>query len=286
MKELVSIIVPCYKQAHYLEQSLQSVLDQTYTNWECIIVDDGSPDNTGEVAKSWCEKDARFKYLHQKNSGLPSARNSGIKISKGEYILPLDSDDILHSDYLIKTVPVLNLESKIGIVSCYRYFFKNDKHNIVKEFKASGSNYRNLMFENMLMPSSIYRKKCWEEVGGYDESMTKGYEDWEFWISITKNGWDFKFVEEFLFYYRKSANSMLVDTTKNHSETVRKYIFIKHKELYINEFENCMEVLYFHINMHRIANAKIKNSIEYKIAKIIMKPFRLVSNVFSSNKKL
>ncbi len=76
-----------------------------------------------------------------------------------------------------------------------------------------------LLFENILMPSSLYRKKYWKEVGGYDETMKHGFEDWEFWLSITKNGHKFKIVEEFLFYYRKSKNSMLTDTLQNHRAT-------------------------------------------------------------------
>ena len=160
MSELVSIIVPCYKQAHYLREALQSVLEQSYSNWECIIVNDGSPDTTELVAKQWLEKDSRFHYLYKENGGLPSARNAGIKISTGEFILPLDADDILHPDYLKKTVPVLNKNNDLGVVSCYRYFFVKNKLNIIKEYKASGSNYRDLMFENKLMPSSLFRKKC------------------------------------------------------------------------------------------------------------------------------
>lgn len=78
---LISIIVPCYKQAHYLGEALQSVLEQTYENWECIIINDGSPDNTEIVAKKWIEKDVRFRYLYKENGGLSSARNAGIKKS-------------------------------------------------------------------------------------------------------------------------------------------------------------------------------------------------------------
>ena len=86
MSFLVSIIVPCYNQAQYLPETLQSVLDQTYTNWECIIVNDGSPDATEAVAQEWCEKDHRFIYLKKENGGLSSARNAGLKIAKGDYI--------------------------------------------------------------------------------------------------------------------------------------------------------------------------------------------------------
>ena len=86
MSELVSIIVPCYKQAHFLKDSLQSVLDQTYSHWECIIVNDGSPDDTEVIARQWCDMDSRFKYLCKENGGPSSARNAGIQISEGDFI--------------------------------------------------------------------------------------------------------------------------------------------------------------------------------------------------------
>jgi glycosyltransferase involved in cell wall biosynthesis len=282
MKILVSIIVPCFKQAHFLNETLQSVIDQTYIDWECIIVNDGSPDNTEKIAKEWCALDSRISYLYKDNGGLPSARNAGIKISKGEFILPLDSDDILHKDYLIKIVPELVMDTKLGIVSCYREFFEKDKSNIIYKYKASGSKYQDIMFENKLMPSSLYRRKCWEEVGGYDESMTKGFEDWEFWLNITKRGWEFKFVESFLFYYRKAKKSMLVDTLNNHAESNMEYMFKKHKELYIDYFDNTAEVLFYYIKTHRIGKMEIKNSLEYKIGKVITKPFKIISKLLKS----
>ena len=284
MNTLVSVIVPCYKQAHFLNETLDSVLFQTYANWECIIVNDGSPDNADEIAQQWCEKDSRFSYVYKENGGLPSARNAGVKISKGEFIVALDSDDILHPDFLNRLVPQLQLNNNLGIVSCYRYFFRNNKANIIHEYKASGRNYRDIMFENKLMPSSIYRRKCWDEVGGYDESMVKGFEDWEFWLNITKRGWGFKFVEEFLFFYRKAKKSMLVDTINNHAEANMEYIFKKHKELYTTYFDNTAEVLFYYIKTHRVGKMEIKNSLEYKIGKLITKPFKVVSKLFFTRK--
>ena len=76
----ISVIVPCYNQAQYLDECLNSVLEQTYKDWECIIVNDGSPDNTEEVAKEWVKKDSRFKYFYKNNGGVNSARNSGLKL--------------------------------------------------------------------------------------------------------------------------------------------------------------------------------------------------------------
>jgi len=278
---IVSIVVPCYKQAHFLDEALQSVKEQTFINWECIIVNDGSPDATEEVAKKWCDLDNRFIYFYQLNGGLSSARNAGIKISKGKFILPLDSDDILHQDYLTKLVPILAADSTLAIVSCYTQFFSMNKENIVHELRPYGNSYLNFMFENNLVASSLFRRKSWEDVGGYDESMKKGFEDWEFWIAITKSGLKYRVVEEFLFFYRKSQHSMLIDTLKNHRITIMKYIFNKHKEIYIENYYNTIENLFFHMNLYRNSEMKYKNSIEFKLGSIICKPYRFFQNLIA-----
>lgn len=284
MEVLVSIIVPCYKHAHYLDESLQSVLNQTYSHWECIIVDDGSPDNTKEVAKKWLDTDGRFIYLEKQNGGLSSARNEGVKIAKGEYILPLDADDLLDSQFLEKLVPVLTSNSNLGIVSCYTKFFVQSKENVIYQLKPKGNYWKNLLFVNQLVATSLYRKSCWLQVCGYDESMKTGFEDWDFWLNVTKKGWEYLIVEDFLFYYRKAKKSMLVDTINNHFESNREYICKKHKELYIEDFENCMEVLFYEIKTHRVGKMKLKNSIEYKIGKVFTMPFRWFTKLVLKNK--
>lgn len=284
MEVLVSIIVPCYKHAHYLDESLQSVLNQTYSHWECIIVNDGSPDNTKEVAKKWLDTDGRFIYLEKQNGGLSSARNEGVKIAKGDYILPLDADDLLDSQFLEKLVPVLTSNSYLGIVSCYTNFFVQSKENVIYQLKPKGKYWKNLLYVNQLVATSLYRKSCWLQVGGYDESMKTGFEDWDFWLNVTQKGWEYLIVEDFLFYYRKAKQSMLVDTINNHFESNREYICKKHKELYIEDFENCMEVLFYEIKTHRVGKMKLKNSIEYKIGKVFTKPFRWFTKLVLKNK--
>lgn len=276
----VSIIVPCFNQAHFLKDSLQSVYDQTYQNWECIIVNDGSPDETAVKARLWCDMDSRFKYLYKENGGPSSARNAGIQISKGDFILPLDADDSISSIFLEKLVPELLNDESLGVVSCYTKFFSTDINKTSYNLKPRGTNWIYLLYVNQLIATSLYRKKCWEEVDGYDESMKKGFEDWEFWIAVTKRGWNYKIIEEFLFFYRKAKRSRQVDTITNHFETSREYICKKHKELYIQDFDNCMTVLFFELNEHRTNKMEIKNSLEYKIGKIITKPFKIITNLF------
>ncbi|MCB4799699.1 glycosyltransferase family 2 protein [Neotamlana laminarinivorans] len=274
MNTLVSIIVPCYNHAIFLGEALQSVLNQTYTNWECIIVNDGSPDNTAQIAEQWLTKDNRFKYLEKENGGLSSARNAGVKKCKGEFILPLDADDLIHENFLTTLVPVLENNQNLAVASCYSKFFFGSRNNIIHELKPKGANYHALLYENILIATSLYRKQCWEAVGGYDETMKKGFEDWEFWIAITKTGWEFKIVEEFLFYYRKQKQSMLIDTLQNHRLANMEYVYNKHKEIYIDKYETTLKYLFYLINKHSTSEQKIKHSLEFKIAKVLAKPLK------------
>ncbi|WP_051929324.1 glycosyltransferase family A protein [Flavobacterium sp. 83] len=284
MSPIVSIIVPCYKQAHFLKESLQSVLDQTYSHWECIIVNDGSPDDTESITQKWCALDSRFKYLKKENGGLSSARNAGIAVSRGAYILPLDADDVLHPDYLEKLVPILCNDESLGIVSCYTKFFSIDITKTSFDLTPQGTHWGYLLYVNQLIATSLYRKECWNRVGGYDESMNKGFEDWDFWLNISKRDWNYKIIPEFLFYYRKSKQSMLTETIQKHAEEVKRYIFIKHKELYIKDFDNCMEVLFFELSVQKMGHDRFKNSFEYKIGKIITKPFRIILKLLGIQK--
>jgi hypothetical protein len=276
MSKMVSIIVPCYNQAHFLGEALQSVLNQDYSNWECVIVNDGSPDNTKDAATIWCDKDKRFQYLEKKNGGLSSARNAGITICKGEYILPLDADDIIHESFLSTLVPVLELDDSLAIVSCYSKFFFKSIENIIHELKPVGTTYHAILFENSLIATSLYRKKCWEEVGGYDENMKKGFEDWEFWIAITKSGWTYNVVEEFLFFYRKQKQSMLIDTLENHRVSNMEYVLKKHRDLYLKHHDRTIAYLLYLSKKNENTVLKLKKSIAYKISRYLAKPFSLL----------
>ena len=108
MSYLISVIVPCYNQANFLDETLNSILNQSYTNWECIIVNDGSPDDTENVAQKWTNKDHRFQHISKENGGLSSARNSGLEVAKGDFIQFLDSDDLLSSDKFQQSIDAID----------------------------------------------------------------------------------------------------------------------------------------------------------------------------------
>lgn len=220
---LISVIVPCYNQAQYLDECLQSVLDQTYPDWECIVVNDGSPDNTEEVAKNWVEKDSRFKYFYKENGGLSSARNFGIDKAKGEWILPLDCDDYISNNYLdLAQSHFDNQDLKVIYCEAQKFGTVNEKWKL-KEFSLA-----KLALENLIFCTAFYRKDDWEKVGGYDENLLHGLEDWEFWISLLKIGGKVLQLQETCFFYRIKDNSMLFELKNNHEVKALMYIEKKH----------------------------------------------------------
>ena len=275
---LVSIIVPCYNQAQYLYESLQSIADQTYTHWECIIVNDGSPDNTEAVARKWETKDARFIYLYKENGGVSSARNLGIEKAKNEYILTLDADDKYDPTFLEKALTILLANDELGIVSSWGQYFTNDKQFQV--FKSNAKTVTDFLFYNGInMGSSLFRKVCWEQVDGYDEDSRNGYEDWEFYLRVCALGWKVHVIEEELFFYRQHQVSRRKEMNVAEKEN-KKYIYIKNKDIYSVHYGELIDRFLTSCDKEKAENNKYANTIDYKIGAAILRPFRAVKWFF------
>ncbi len=228
----ISIIVPCYNQAQYLDVCLQSVFDQTFMQWECIIVNDGSPDNTEEIAQVWLDKDSRYKYLSKENGGLSSARNFGITHSQAEFILPLDADDYISKEYAAEAMQAFQEDATLKIVYCKALKFGSSNEAwILADFSLY-----NLSRKNMIFCSAFFRKKDWESVGGYDLNMIYGWEDWEFWIAILKNGGNVKCLETIGFYYRTKPESMLTQVKQEQGEYLFDYLSVKHADFFVKHY--------------------------------------------------
>lgn len=232
MNVLVSIIVPCYNQAQYLDEALYSVLNQTYLNWECIIVNDGGGDNTEDIANKWIKKDNRFIYLYKENGGLSSARNAGIFNANGEYILPLDADDKIGKNYVELALQSFEKDSSLKVVYCKAEKFGKETGIWNLELFS----LFNLAQKNTIFCSAFFKKSDWKEVGGYDPKMVYGWEDWEFWIAILKNGGNVKCLDQVGFYYRIKAKSMLNQIDKNHAVYLQEYISVKHADFFVKVF--------------------------------------------------
>lgn len=278
INSIVSIIVPCYNQAQYLDEALQSLQKQTYTDWECLVVNDGSPDHTEEVARKWEANDPRFIYVYQENSGVSSARNLGIKAAKGEFILTLDADDKYEATFLEKAVTVLVNNPEIGIVSSWGRYFTAQKQ--LHMFQSRAQSVADFLFHNGVNNgSSLFRKACWEQVDGYDENPENGYEDWEFYLRVCALGWKVHVIEEVLFFYRQSNVSRSAGMNQKHYET-QKYIYIKNKAIYCTHYESLIDQLLKASDLEKAEINKFRNTIDYKLGAAILKPLRSVKWFF------
>jgi glycosyltransferase involved in cell wall biosynthesis len=230
MKPLVSIIVPCYNQAAYLSEAIESVRRQTYADWECIIINDGSTDNTAEVALDWSRKDSRITAINIPNGGVCAARNHAIREAKGEYILPLDADDILCDNYLAACMDCFDRGEDVKVA--YGNLIEFGAINL--EWALPDFSFEKLLHKNMIFCTALYRKKDWEAIGGYDEKMKEGLEDWEFWINMLKSGGRAIKNPAAIFYYRAKDvsrnNTVLTDTSRQ--KRLKEYVFNKHVSLY------------------------------------------------------
>lgn len=254
----LSVIVPCYKQAEFLDECINSVIEQTFKDWECIIIDDGSPDNTEEISKKWCNKDSRIKYYKKDNEGLSKARNYGIGLAAGRYILPLDADDKIGKQYMELALPYFNKEN-VKIVYCRAEFFGEMKG----EWRLPDYSFKELLTKNMIFCSAFFLKTEWERIGGYDINMVNGLEDWEFWINMLKNGGEAIKIDSVQFYYRKKQNSLISIAELNY-EKLANYVCEKHVSVYNNIIGN-------HIKLD-----SIKNSLEYRAGtKILFFPRKI-----------
>lgn len=217
MNQFISIIVPCFNQGQYLDKCLQSVLDQNHENWECIIVNDGSPDNAEKIAQEWILKDSRFIYLYKENGGVSSARNLGLDKSKGEYIQFLDADDFIDKRKLEMSLECIMNVDNIGVnvvVSDFRMF------TITPE--ESTNPFCRLNSQLITFESLVYE---WNEsfsipihCGFFDASFFKtirfpeklnAQEDWIVWISIFYTGGKAIFIDKPLAFYRINPSSRM-----------------------------------------------------------------------------
>ncbi|MEQ8540075.1 MAG: glycosyltransferase family A protein [Coleofasciculus sp. D1-CHI-01] len=219
---LVSVIIPAYNAEAFIEKTLKSVLSQTYQNLEVLVVDDGSQDRTPEIIKSIAQHDKRVIVLHQKNAGVAAARNLGIETSQGEFIAPIDADDIWYPENLEKQVQCfLESDPSVGLVYSWSVDIDQDDvpTGIFRAAKIEGEVYVTLVCHNFIgnASSSMIHRDCFEQIGGYNcqfkEQDAQGCEDWDLYLSIAEV-YQFRVVPEFLVGYRKMTNSMSRDYTK------------------------------------------------------------------------
>lgn len=237
MKSLVSIIVACYNHGQFLTEAIESVLAQTYNNWECIIINDGSTDNTHKVAQQLLKRDERISYYKINNSGVSFARNYAIEKSNGYFILPFDADDILHPAYIDKAVKIFE-QKDVKLVYCDIQLFGAEQGL----FDLPDYSEKEFAIMNMILGNSVFKKNDFITAGGYNTNMLYGWEDWNLFIAFLKNGGRVVKIPEALFYYRIQPGSR----TK-HLEGVRKQkmymqLYLNHPDFFDKHYAEPVEI--------------------------------------------
>ena len=223
----VSVIIPCFNQGKFVDEAVDSVLAQSYTDFEIIIVNDGSTDaDTNRLLQRYDRPKTRV--ITTDNQGLAAARNNGIRAANGEYVLPLDADDRIGPTYLEQAVKLLVKRSELGIVYCRAQLFGA----VDTEWKLPEFSLETMLLDNVIFCSALFRRCDWQAVGGYDESLIHGWEDYDFWLSLLEKDRKVHRISETLFYYRVASDSMIRARPRQHKLETFTRIYHKHQLLY------------------------------------------------------
>lgn len=223
----VSVVIPCYNHGAFLEEAVQSVLAQTFPDYEIIVVNDGSTDpETVRLLDGYHRP--KTTLVETPNRGVSSARNTGIGMARGSYILLLDADDRIAPDYLEKGVALLDARPELGTVYCDAVMF-GDREGVVAlpEYDPVS-----LLFDNLIHQGAVFRKADWEKAGGFSPRFRYGWEDWDFWISMSQLNKEVYKIREILYYYRVRGASRDRSMRLRHKIAMMTLIIFRHKRLY------------------------------------------------------
>jgi glycosyltransferase involved in cell wall biosynthesis len=220
------VVIPCFNHGEFVGEAVESARRVERVDLELIVVDDGSSDErTRKAMEELCAQG--IKVIRQENKGLSAARNAGIVASHGEFIFPLDADDRMRTGWIDGAIRILDGNPQVGIVCGDTEFFGAS----TGRWCGGPFDLERLLRRNYMPCSALYRRAVWEQNGGYDERMLLGFEDWDFWLGAVEHGWDFAYLPEVFFDYRKAEESMLTRAEARKAE-VGDYIAKKHGNLY------------------------------------------------------
>ena len=254
----VTVIIPCYNQGQFIDETIESVFAQTYKDFEVIVVNDGSTDpQTNLILGSYNKRP--IKLIQTGNQGVACARNNGIRESSGEYILPLDADDKIGNSYMEKAVEVLDVNPDIGIVYGEAEFFGER----TGKWKLPEYRFPDILLSNVIFCSGFYRKSDWREVNGYKPNMKYGLEDHDFWLSLIELGKGVYQIPETLFFYRQRSGSRNKMTPEQlaHSYT---QLIKNHPDLYVNNIEVVVQNIFGLVDQNSRLSARV-NQLEKQL---------------------
>lgn len=262
MQQLVSIICPAFNADKFIQETIDSVIKQTYTNWELIIVDDGSTDNTADIVKNNSVVDNRIKYIWQKNGKQGKARNAALKVAKGTLIAFIDSDDVWLPNKLEHQINLLN-NTNADLIFGYSYLIKNNQFSVETIGKGKGIYQGNSAIELLLyhhafiMSTILTKKSIIDSVNGFGEDEIYQYcEDWHFWLKLALNNFIFFTDCNPVMYYRLHQNSATAIEKNMHQKFFYALydLFQKfpNQDLLINEIKIRCKYIVFHCDLNNV----------------------------------
>ena len=270
----VSIVIPCYNAGLQLDEAVRSALAQTFPAIEVVIADDGSSDPVTLDLLQRCPW-PNTRVLHKPNGGPASARNLAIAASTGRYILPLDADDMIEPTYVEKAVAILDAEPRVGIVYCKAMKFGGENG----PWNLPAYALRELVIDNVIFVTSLFRRDDWERVGGFSEALKLGVEDYDFWVKIVALGREVRQLDEFLFRYRVGHVSRTTGFSQDRAAMVKTYadIFRNNLDFFGKNAEFLFEHrfgLYDELVRYRSRYGAIERALErYPLLKRLAKVF-------------
>ena len=217
---LVSVIVPCYQSESTIGQTLRSVIRQTLKNWECIVVNDGSTDASGSIARRWQTRDSRFRVLNKENGGLPAARNSGIQEARGRFLAFLDSDDCFYPHTLVSFIGAAERVEQAHVYYCDFDIIDGKGQRLGTTKPPQKITFDTLCKANAFAPNAaVVRHEALWDSAPFDESFC-ACEDWDFWLTLLRRGSHFVKAGEARVAYRRHSGSMSHDASRMYRGTV------------------------------------------------------------------
>lgn len=224
----VSVVIPCYDLGAYLDEAVQSVLAQTFQDFEILIVDDGSTDEaTRRLLESY--ERPKTRVLRTQNRGLPAAKNTGVANTTGPYLCMLDADDRLDPRYMEVSLRALEADTSLAFASHWLRYFGEE----TGDWTPTNCDFPALLDINTVNGSALVRRSALEAVGGFDESMTSGCEDWDLWIALVERGLRGTILQDVLFHYRRRTGSMSREMVQRGGHPpLYRYIAAKHADTF------------------------------------------------------
>lgn len=258
---LVSIIIPAYNQAQYLSFAIESVLSQAYPQWECIVVDDGSTDDTKKITHHYNHK--AIRYIYQRNQGLSAARNTGITAAQGEFLAFLDSDDMLLPEHLQLLVTAMRANPTAALMHGSSIVIDQNNRILPNTLKSGLSGETNqLLFENPIQVDSVLLRHSWQEKIGLFDTNLRSYEDWDYWLRLAAAGASMASIPDAVFYYRFHSQQMTKNTTQMTSASFAVLDKVFNNQDIPASWLKDKNTAYSHAHLRGAANAYLSDQIE------------------------